>query len=491
MKKYIICLVSLLFFAHTNTYSQIATAIDNVKVVEVQLVSLKGDRRTGEIRPILKLRGLKDYTEIQLHQALAWNADGEILRAPGDDDGVYETVKISNGIWTKCNIGKWFRLYDPTRSVTSLSILRFPFTYNNAEYQYGDYYVDFIDVPVEWEEPEAAPILVANRLGVKSFDGVSHYFWTSSDNTSYGESRYLEGDVRLECISRDAKTGVTTLALQLKVDNPKEENGKNTVYVGYLKYIDDKGSYNVFKIDQYYSVQKGEWSEIEIRTTKAIFFNEATHCKWMQIVVKNDERMYDHVLTAYDVPIQTQLSTGSANNSSSVTTSNMCVMTRNGVGPLQLGKKMPLPTPQGTFYTSAKKSRTDGYTTDYDLYNGNIKVGTALVSNNTISQIEINKPCNVQLDNGIKIGSSLRETLGMPGVKVEIEYYYDIPDEPYSIGFKYNGVRFGTNSEKSGLTPQSAKKIKDSMMNGDPIFEFEPSDFKEDAKVNWFSISIY
>ena len=349
----------------------------------------------------------------------------------------------------------------------------------------------FYDVPVSWEMPENLPTTLSEKYGVNSMqEGVGLYHF-------YGENgNAFNGSIRLESVVGNLNSGQIIFLMHVF------PNKANSIYAGDIT-LTYKGEVITYKGKSYsggglnYELVPGQWNEIAVVGVKdnPVLFYPDTNTKrinYLEIQMGNDASEPRPFIANY-IPIQwVNLSSAKKENGNTEpATSSAVIINKNGVGLLLLNKAFPLPTPKGTFYTSAKKSRTDGYTTDYDLYNGNIKVGTALVSNNTISQIEINKPCNVQLDNGIKIGSSLRETLGMPGVKVEIEYYYDIPDEPYSIGFKYNGVRFGTNSEKSGLTPQSAKKIKDSMMNGDPIFEFEPSDFKEDAKVNWFSISIY
>ena len=302
---YLFCFVTLLVNANTVVHSQVATGTDIKNAIDVQLVSLKGDKRTGVIRPVLKLRGKNDWTEIEIHQPIAWNADGEILRAPEDDGGVYKKTKITNGLWTKFIVGSWFCIVDPTRSVKSLSILRIPFSPSGLQYYYGYDSFDFIDVPVEWEEPETAPTSVAKRLSVEPFSGVSYYLWEDNESYVYYDEHYLDGEVRLECVGQNNKTGTTILTLQLKVSNPKEENGRLQIYIGRIRYIDNKGTYKSTAINQYFNVSKGEWTEIEVKTKDPIFFKEANLCKWIQISVKNKEGGRNHYLTAYDVPIHT------------------------------------------------------------------------------------------------------------------------------------------------------------------------------------------
>ena len=306
MKKSLFLLAVALLIVCNVSFSQIATTTDNEKKVDIQLVSLKGNKLTGEIRPVLKFRGHGDWNEIGIRQPIAWNASGEILHAPGNDGEKWEYARLTDGIWLKFNPGNWFRLVDPTKNVTSLSVLRISFSIPGLEYSYGVYYFDFIDVPVEWEMPEEAPSTVATRLGVKTFTGESYYLWDDNESPNYYESRYLNGDVRLECVT--SKKGMAKFTLQLKVENPKEENGQAKVYVGEIKYIDDKGSYVSEPINQFFTVRKGEWSEVEINPTVPFFFMQATICKWLQITLKNDNNGRDHFLTAYEVPINTIVS---------------------------------------------------------------------------------------------------------------------------------------------------------------------------------------
>ncbi|MBQ5975413.1 MAG: hypothetical protein IJL48_06880 [Bacteroidales bacterium] len=297
------CFAILMVGTNFMANSQVANTTDLKNKVDAQLVSLKGDKRTGEIRPVLKLKGTSDWTEIDIHQPIAWNADGEILTSPYNDGDVHEKAIITNGIWTKFIVGRWFRLLDPTRSMESISILRIPFSSPGLQYYYGYDSFDFIDVPVEWEEPETAPTSVAKRLDLQPFSGVSYYLWEDNVSPSYYDGHYLEGEVRLECVSQDNKKGITTLTLQLKVNNPKEENGQTQVYIGRIKYIDDKGTYKTIIIKKFFNVQKEEWTELEVKTTEPIFHKEVKSCKWLQISVKNEKSGREHFLTAYDVPI--------------------------------------------------------------------------------------------------------------------------------------------------------------------------------------------
>ena len=329
MKKSVLLLAVVLLTISNVSFSQIATTTDNDKKVDVQLVSLTGNKLTGEIRPVLKFRGHGDWDKIGIRQPIAWNANGEILRAPENDVEMWADTRLTDGIWLKFNPGNWFRLVDPTKSVPSLSVLRISFSIPGLEYSYGVHYFDFIDVPVEWEMPEAAPTTVAARLGVKPFTGRSYYLWEDKESPDYYKSRYLYGDVRLECVSRDSKTGIARFTLQLKVDNPKEEQAQAMVYVGEIKYIDDKGSYISESINQFYPVRKGEWTEVEIDPSMPFFFKQATTCKWLQITLKNDQDGRDHFFTAYDVPINTVVSD----------TQNKSSQAKNGTTTKNKGKK--------------------------------------------------------------------------------------------------------------------------------------------------------
>ena len=470
--------------------------------IEAQLVEVKGDPTNGTLHPVIKIKAKQDIYSVFLIHPQAWNKFGEFCENTEHtgryDDILYRPgwgINVDKDVWVKTNFDEYFRIEGWNKNHNNISVLRIEYAINGWQQWYKWNYLSgamtFYDVPVSWEMPENLPTTLSEKYGVNSMqEGVGLYHF-------YGENgNAFNGSIRLESVVGNLNSGQIIFLMHVF------PNKANSIYAGDIT-LTYKGEVITYKGKSYsggglnYELVPGQWNEIAVVGVKdnPVLFYPDTNTKrinYLEIQMGNDASEPRPFIANY-IPIQwVNLSSAKKENGNTEpATSSAVIINKNGVGLLLLNKAFPLPTPKGTFYTSAKKSRTDGYTTDYDLYNGNIKVGTALVSNNTISQIEINKPCNVQLDNGIKIGSSLRETLGMPGVTVEIEYYYDIPDEPYSIGFKYNGVRFGTNSEKSGLTPQSAKKIKDSMMNGDPIFEFEPSDFKEDAKVNWFSISIY
>ena len=173
-----------------------------------------------------------------------------------------------------------------------------------------------------------------------------------------------------------------------------------------------------------------------------------------------------------------------AKSNGNQTQGNSYVLTSKGVGPLQLGKKFPLPTPKGTFYTSAKKLSVDKYSgINYGLYNGSKSVGDVMADFTTqaIKNITI-KTSAVKMENGIAVGTKVKDALSKGGVKADIEYDYE--SGSWSITFRYGNIVLVCNDTDSGLTPEANKKIKNGFYSGNPIFDLPASFFKDSATIS-------
>lgn len=163
------------------------------------------------------------------------------------------------------------------------------------------------------------------------------------------------------------------------------------------------------------------------------------------------------------------------------------IMTNKSVGSLVIGQKMPQAVPDGAFYDKVvreeEKSPWGSTSVEYHLYKNNKEIGeVSTFSDDEIKSISITGPCNVQLENGIKIGMSFKEALEKSGV---IATATSINGTDFYLEISYNGVGFfGTDNMEAHTTKQGKARIRKELKKHDgESIPVKASDMKNTLKV--------
>lgn len=486
MKKTIILLALMVCTAMVQ--GQKTTYSDNN--LEAQLVSLKGDSVNGTLHPILRIK-TKGETEIHLTRPQAWDKYGDVFDNNLWDADVekeyrpYWTVNADEDVWVTTQFDEYFRIegwnrrgtYHDTVSVLRIEIRKYVST-SFYEHFYQSGAITFYDIPVEWGAPTELPVNISQTYGLTPLSkeiGVYHGYkhWKTT----------FDGSLRLEAVAGDINTGQLFFAMQVKADKPAElrANAVTLLYRG--EVVTFRG-----KADVRYSVLPNQWSEFVFAggVDGPVFVHPSTKkLDYIELSIGSKQEYGEYV--ARNVPIQ-WIDLSAKNSASSAkggaTQGSSLVLTSHGVGPLQLGKKFPLPTPKGTFYTSAKKLTADKYSgINYGLYNGSKLVGDVMADFTTqaINSITIMTSA-VKMENGIAVGTKVKDALSKGGVKAEIEYDYE--SSSWSITFRYGNIVLVCNDTDSGLTPDANKRIKNGFYSGNLIFDLPSNFFKDSATIS-------
>lgn len=481
MKKITIFLATIMCIAFAQ--AQITTYSD--ANIEAQLVAVKGDSVNGTLHPVLRLRS-KGSSEIHLTRPQAWTVAGFVCENNQWDNDMttshcpFWEVNVDKDIWVKTNLDEYFRIEEWPTYKDTISVLRIEYQTRRPfnDYQHHNIHgaIAFYDVPIEWGTPENLPTNFSHQFGLKPLDkniGVYHYFKDRKET--------FNGSLRLEAVAGDIKTGQLVFIMQVK------SNGATSVFSDAIT-IKYKGELITFRgrTKNKYDIVPNQWCEVAIvgESGSPVLVHPSTKkIRYLEMQIGNSWENGTYI--AHNVPIQ-WIDFNNANSTSATanTTSSSPTITSKGVGPLQLGKKFPLPTPKGTFYTSAKKLTADKYSgINYGLYNGSKLVGDVMADFTTqaIKNITI-KTSAVKMENGIAVGTKVKDALSKGGVKAEIEYDYE--SSSWSITFRYGNIVLVCNDTDSGLTPDANKRIKKGFYSGNLIFDLPSNFFKDSATIS-------
>lgn len=487
MKKITILLATMMCIAFAQ--AQITTYSD--ANIEAQLVAVKGDTVNRTFHPVLRLRS-KGRSEIYLTRPQAWDKIGNVYE---NDQWNHEYcphwgINIDKDVWIKTKLDEYFRIkgWGPyKKNWDTIPVLRIEYKLQNVMgdlYRYIDHdgAIIFYDVPIEWGAPENLPANFSQQFGLKPLEngiGVYHNYKDRKET--------FDGSLRLEAVAGDINTGTLVFIMQVK------SNGASSVFSDAIT-IKNKGELITFRgrTMNKYDIVPNQWCEVAMigMTGSPVLVHPSTKkIEYLEVQIGNSRENGTYI--AQNVPIQwIDFNNANSTSANARTTSSSPTITSKGVGPLQLGKKFPLPTPKGTFYTSAKKLTADKYSgINYGLYNGSKLVGDVMAdyTSQAIKSITITSP-EVKLENGIGVGTKIKEALGKAGVKTSIEYDYE--SDGWYISFRYGNILFYCDDTDGGLTPEAVKKIRTGFRNGNPIYDLSAGFFKESATVSRIAISI-
>ena len=158
---------------------------------------------------------------------------------------------------------------------------------------------------------------------------------------------------------------------------------------------------------------------------------------------------------------------------------NSYLLTPNGVDYIRLGRDFVENPPQGALYDNVKID-SDEYNTYYVFYRQGMEIGSAIADKTRkIHSIRV-YDCPVHLDNGIRIGSSIREAWAKEGVGVNVLYYLDEPEASPSITLTYKGIDILLSVED--LSSSGKKKIENY------AYQLQPADFNPKGTVRGFLV---
>lgn len=152
------------------------------------------------------------------------------------------------------------------------------------------------------------------------------------------------------------------------------------------------------------------------------------------------------------------------------------LITEKGVDIIRIGRPFTENPPKWALYDRTEKKEY-GFT----LYRADVEIGEVTTDDNTnIVTAILLYDCPVHTDNGISIGSPIREAVSKNGVSTDVEFYLDEPEASPYITLKYKGITILLSSDVlSSAGKRKLEKYDTNLM---------ASDFNSKGTISGFSI---